>query len=93
VPLHGAQERAHFHLHYDNNCELPLYVFAGGDLLACVLRPSDLDPAKVLSAPIKLFGGLRRAAADCGGPGPTQRNSCVSAKEDAGPSSGLLPVP
>ena len=60
VPLHGAQQRAHFH--YDNYCYLPLYVFAGQALLACVLRPSDREPAKVLSALIKLLAAkLRRA--------------------------------
>lgn len=62
VPLHGAQERAHFHYHYDNYCYLPLYVFAGQDMLACVLRPSDREPAKVFSALIKLLATkLRRA--------------------------------
>ncbi len=62
VPLHGAQERAHFNRHYDNYCYLPLYVFAGQDMLACVLRPSDREPAKVLSALIKLLAQrLRRA--------------------------------
>jgi hypothetical protein len=62
VPLHGTQERAHFHYHYDNYCYLPLYVFAGQDMLACVLRPSDREPAKVLSALIKLLATkLRRA--------------------------------
>jgi Transposase DDE domain group 1 len=62
VPLHGEQERGHFHAYYDNYCYLPLYVFAGQDLLACVLRPSDRDPASVLSALIKrLLVPLRRA--------------------------------
>jgi hypothetical protein len=62
VPLHGEQERAHFHAYYDNYCYLPLYVFAGQDMLACVLRPSDRDPASVLSALIKrLLVPLRRA--------------------------------
>ena len=62
VPLHGQQERGHFHAYYDNYCYLPLYVFAGQDLLACVLRPSDRDPASVLSALIKrLLVPLRRA--------------------------------
>jgi hypothetical protein len=62
VPLHGAQERAHFHRHYDNYCYLPLYVFAGQDMLACVLRASDREPAKVFSALIKLLAArLRRA--------------------------------
>jgi hypothetical protein len=55
VPLHGAQERAHFHSDYDNYCYLPLYVFCGQDLLACVLRPSSRDPASVLSALVKLL--------------------------------------
>jgi hypothetical protein len=55
VPLHGAQEKAHFHAYYDNYCYLPLYVFCGQDLLACVLRPSYRDPASVLSALIKLL--------------------------------------
>ena len=62
VPLHGEQERGHFHAYYDNYCYLPLYVFAGQDLLACVLRPSDRDPASVVSALIKrLLVPLRRA--------------------------------
>lgn len=43
VPLHGEQERGHFHAYYDNYCYLPLYVFAGQDMLACVLRPSDRE--------------------------------------------------
>lgn len=61
VPLHGEQERGHFHAYYDNDCYLPLYVFAGQDMLACVLRPSDRDPASVVSALIKrLLVPLRR---------------------------------
>jgi hypothetical protein len=61
VPLHGEQERAHFHAYYDDYCYLPLCVFAGQDMLACVLRPSDRDPASVLSALIKRLVPLRRA--------------------------------
>ena len=55
VPLHGAQEKAYFQRYYDNYCYLPLYVFAGQDLLACVLRPASRDPGAVLSALIKLL--------------------------------------
>jgi len=55
MPLHGAQEGAHFLAHYDCYCYLPLYVFCGQDVLACVLRPSWRDPASVLSALIKLI--------------------------------------
>lgn len=62
VPLHGEQERGYVHAYYDNYCYLPLYVFAGQDMLACVLRPSDRDPASVVSALIKrLLVPLRRA--------------------------------
>lgn len=62
VPLHGAQEKAHFHRYYDNYCYLPLYVFAGQDLLACVLRPSSRDPGSVLSALVKLLARRLRQA-------------------------------
>ena len=62
VPLHGQQEGAHFHAHYDNYCYLPLYVFSGQDMLACVLRPSWRDPASVLSALVKLIAGRLRQA-------------------------------
>jgi len=62
VPLHGQQEAAFFHAYYDNYCYLPLYVFCGQFMLACVLRPSDRDPASVASALIKrLIEPLRRA--------------------------------
>lgn len=62
VPLHGAQEKAHFHRYYDNYCYLPLYVFCGQDILACVLRPSSRDPASILSALIKLITRRLRQA-------------------------------
>jgi hypothetical protein len=55
VPLHGQQERADFNAHYDNYCYLPLYVFCGQDMLACVLRPSWRDPASIVSAVLKLL--------------------------------------
>jgi Transposase DDE domain group 1 len=61
IPLYGDQEGTHFNRHYDNYCYLPLYVFCGQDVLACVLRPSWRDPASVLSALIKLIARrLRR---------------------------------
>lgn len=60
VPLHGAQERSHFHAYYDNYCYLPLYVFAGQDLLACVLRPSERDPASVVTALVRLIAARQR---------------------------------
>jgi hypothetical protein len=42
-PLHGKQEGRFFHGYYDCYCYLPLYVFWGEKLLACKLRPSNID--------------------------------------------------
>jgi hypothetical protein len=62
VPLHGKQEQAEFHAYYDHHCYLPLYVFCGQAMLACVLRPSRIDGAKNAAAVIKLLvQRLRRA--------------------------------
>ena len=55
VPLHGEQEQAEFHAYYDHHCYLPLYVFCGQSMLACVLRRSRIDGAKNAAAVIKLL--------------------------------------
>ena len=55
VPLHGEQELSQFHAYYDHHCYLPLYVFCGQAMLACVLRPSKIDGAKHAAALIKLL--------------------------------------
>jgi hypothetical protein len=55
VPLHGQQELGGFHAYYDCHCYLPLYVFCGQAMLACVLRPSKIDAAKHAAALIKLL--------------------------------------
>lgn len=55
VPLHGDQEWAQFHGYYDRYCYLPLYVFAGKAMLACLLRPSRIDGAHQAAAVIKLL--------------------------------------
>ena len=55
VPLHGRQELAEFHAYYDHHCYLPLYVFCGQAMLACVLRRSRIDGAKNAAAVIKLL--------------------------------------
>ena len=47
--------------YYDNYCYLPLYVFAGQDLLACVLRPASRDPGQRCSVRlIKLLAARLR---------------------------------
>jgi hypothetical protein len=45
-PVHGRQEGRFFHGYYDAYCFLPLYVFAGEQLLCAYLRPSNIDGAK-----------------------------------------------
>ncbi len=45
-PVHGKQEKRFFHGYYGNYCYLPLYVFAGDQLLCAYLRPSNIDDAK-----------------------------------------------
>jgi hypothetical protein len=55
IPLHGDQEQTEFHAYYDHYCYLPLYVFAGKAMLACVLRRSRIDGAKHAAAVIKLI--------------------------------------
>ncbi len=53
--LHGDQEQTEFHAYYDHYCYLPLYVFCGKAMLACVLRRSRIDGAKHAAAVIKLI--------------------------------------
>lgn len=55
IPLHGDQEQTEFHAYYDHYCYLPLYVYAGKAMLACVLRRSRIDGAKHAPAVIKLL--------------------------------------
>ena len=55
VPLHGEQEQRQFHAYYDHHCYLPLYVFCGQAMLACYLRPSQIDGARHAGAIVKLL--------------------------------------
>lgn len=55
APLHGDQELTQFHGYYDHCCYLPLYVFCGQAMLACLLRPSRIGGAKHAAAVIKLL--------------------------------------
>ena len=45
-PIHGEQEGRFFHGYYDEYCYLPLYVFAGEQILCSYLRSANIDPAK-----------------------------------------------
>jgi len=62
VPLHGEQELRKFHGYYDHHCYLPLYIFCGQAMLACLLRPSKIDAAKHAAALVKLLVGRLRQA-------------------------------
>jgi hypothetical protein len=53
MPLYGDQELTQFYGYY---CYLPLYVFCGQAMLACLLRPSRIDGTKQAAAPIKSTG-------------------------------------
>jgi hypothetical protein len=44
-PLRGNQEGRFFHGYYGHYCYLPLYIFAGDQLLCARLRPADIDAA------------------------------------------------
>lgn len=61
-PTHGKQEGHFFHGYYDHHCFLPLYVFAGDELLAAYLRPSNIDASKHARAVLKLLVKALRAA-------------------------------
>jgi hypothetical protein len=57
--VHGHQAGRFFHGYYDEYCFLPLYVFAGSQLLVAYLRPADQDGAThawaILSLLVKRF--------------------------------------
>ena len=45
IPLYGHQPERFFHGYYDSYCYLPLYIFAGDQLLCVRLRPANKDAA------------------------------------------------
>ena len=45
IPLHGHQPERFFHGYYDSYCYLPLYIFAGDQLLGARLRAANIDAA------------------------------------------------
>jgi DDE family transposase len=61
-PVHGRQEGRFFHGYYDEYCFLPLYVFAGEQLLCAYLRPANIDGAKHAWAILALIAKRLREA-------------------------------
>jgi hypothetical protein len=45
IPAYGHQPERFFHGYYDSYCYLPLYIFAGDQLLCARLRPANQDAA------------------------------------------------
>jgi hypothetical protein len=45
IPPYGHQPERFFHGYYDSYCYLPLYIFAGDQLLCARLRPANQDAA------------------------------------------------
>jgi Transposase DDE domain group 1 len=43
IPLYGHQPERFFHGYCDSYCYLPLYIFAGDQLLCARLRPANID--------------------------------------------------
>jgi len=61
-PLHGRQEGRFFHGYYGDYCYLPLYIFAGEQLLAARLRESNRDAsAGALEEVERIVAQLRRS--------------------------------
>jgi hypothetical protein len=62
LPLHGHQEGRFFHGYYDAYCYLPLYIFAGEQLLCARLRTADQDAAAGSREEVVRIVGQLRAA-------------------------------
>jgi hypothetical protein len=45
IPVYSHQPERFFHGYYDSYCYLPLYIFAGDQLLCARLRPANQDAA------------------------------------------------
>jgi hypothetical protein len=61
IPLYGHQPERFFHGYYNSYCYLPLYIFAGDQLLCARLRPANQDGAKgALEEVARIVGQLRR---------------------------------
>jgi hypothetical protein len=61
LALHGHQEGRFFHGHYDSYCYLPLYIFAGEQLLCARLRTADQDGSAGSPAEVaRIVGQIRK---------------------------------
>ena len=61
IPLYGHQPERFFHGYYDSYCYLPLYIFAGDQLLCARLRAANQDAAAGSIEELKrIVGQLRQ---------------------------------
>ncbi len=60
--IHGEQEGRFYHGYYDNYCFLPLYVFAGEQILCAYLRSAKIDGASHAGPILALLTKRLRAA-------------------------------
>jgi hypothetical protein len=61
IPLYGHQPERFFHGYYDSYCYLPLYIFAGDQLLCARLRPANQDAASGSAEEVKCIVEQLRA--------------------------------
>jgi hypothetical protein len=59
-PLHGQQEGRFFHGYYGHYCYLPLYIFAGDQLLCARLRTANRDGSAGAREEVARIGGQWR---------------------------------
>jgi len=65
IPLYGHQPERFFHGYYNSYCYLPLYIFAGDQLLCARLRPANQDAAAGSVEEVKrIVAQLRQRWAD-----------------------------
>jgi hypothetical protein len=62
IPLYGHQPERFFHGYYDSYCYLPLYIFAGDQLLCARLRPANQDAAQGSVEEVSRIVGQLRAS-------------------------------
>jgi hypothetical protein len=61
IPIYGHQPERFFHGYYDSYCYLPLYIFAGDQLLCARLRPANQDAAAGSLEEVKRIAAQLRA--------------------------------
>jgi len=80
IPVYGHQPELFFNGYYDSYCYLPLYIFAGDQLLCARLRPADQDAAAGSVEEVeRILAQLRQGVANRSGP-----ESCAVVREGDG---------